>query len=169
MPDKKHPDSPHEAEKDTAESPLQSDTRQQTREFLSPEPEPESKDQPVLTAEEIKALRLEEELRQFTGSEQYHRSSFGRILLTDGAHYLREMAGCYWFIDLIASYQRQLWGEKFQLWEITVNEDRSAVVICRRDTGRPPLVEQKIEFTDFPLKHYELYCVHGVILLKSEY
>lgn len=109
------------------------------------------------------------ELEQFIGTTAYHRSTFGRLLLTDGAHYLRERLECYWLVDLVESYQPQLRDKRFQLWSIDVAQDSSAVVEMREDTGLEPLVRQELPYTDFKLPHYEWYCVDNVMMLKSEY
>jgi hypothetical protein len=117
----------------------------------------------------VREPTLEEQLGQFTGTEDYYRSSFGTLLLTDGAQYLQEKAGAHWLMDLIESYQPKLRNEEFQLWGIKVEDDHSATVYCKADSDQPNLLEQKIEYTDFPLKEYELFCVNNVVLLKSEY
>ncbi len=109
------------------------------------------------------------ELQQFTGTTRHYRSSFGSLLLTDGVHYLRETLNCYWLIDIVESYQPLLRGEEFQLWGIQVNDDQSAVVEMRQDSGLEPLVQQEIAYSDFKLREYEFYCIQGVVLLKSEY
>jgi len=59
----------------------------------------------VIKTDEAKLLS---ELAQFTGTTAYHRSSLGGLLLTDGAHHLRERANCYWLIDVIESYGETL-------------------------------------------------------------
>lgn len=109
------------------------------------------------------------ELGQFTGTTRYHKSSFGRLRLTDGAHYLRERLGCYWLIDIVESYQPQLASVPFQLWSINVRPNKSALVEMREDSGLAAIVSQEIPYTDFKLKQYEWYCVDGVVMLKSEY
>lgn len=114
-------------------------------------------------------MGLEEELDQFTGTTKYYGSTFGRLNLTEGVHYLREKANCYWLIDIIESYQPELKDVPFQIWGIKVNEDKTATVYCKEDSDRKPIVTQKLEYTDFPLKEFELYCIEGVVLLKSEY
>jgi len=121
----------------------------------------------VVTTDETQQILSE--LAQFTGTTQYHRSSFGRLRLTDGIHYLRERLDCYWLIDVVESYQPQFHNVPFQLWGINVKPDRSALVEMREDTGLEPLVRQEIPYTDFKLPQYEFYCVEGVVLLKSEY
>lgn len=120
----------------------------------------------------IKADELESGLGQFIGTLQYHASSFGTLNLTDGVHFLREQAECYWLIDIIESYNmtdKKVKATEFQVWAIKVNkEDNTAVVTCKDDDGKK-LVSQKIEYTDFPLSEFELWCIGGVLLLKSEY
>ncbi len=108
------------------------------------------------------------ELNQFTGTENYYRNFTG-LLYTDGIKFLADKLGCYWLIDLVGSYQQRLRNIGFQLWKIEVNEDNSAVVTCKEDTGRPDLVRQELPYTDFKIKELELYCINGVLLLKSEY
>ncbi len=114
-------------------------------------------------------MGLEEELSQFIGTTQYHPSTFGTLNITDGVHYLREKANCYWFMDVIESYQPQLKGIGFQIWGIKVNEDKTAMVYCKEDSDKEPITTQKLEYTDFPLDKFELYCIDHVVLLKSEY
>lgn len=109
------------------------------------------------------------ELEQFTGTTSYYKSSFGKLLLTDGAHYLRERLDCYWLIDVVESYQPMLKHIPFQLWSIDVKQDKSAVVEMREDTGLDAIIRQEISYTDFKLKQYEFFCIDGVVLLKSEY
>lgn len=114
-------------------------------------------------------MGLVEDLGEFIGSENYYKSSFGRLKLTDGINYLRNKVDCYWLIDIVESYQDKLKEVPFQLWRIEVKSDKTAVVSCKEDTGKPNLVKQKLEYTDFPLKEFEFYCIDGVVLLKSEY
>jgi len=112
--------------------------------------------------------KLESELENFTGTENYFRNFTG-LKYTDGIQYLAEKAGAYWLIDLVGSYQHLLKEVPFQLWTLTVNDDNKGIVTCKEDTDAPVLVEQKLEYTDFPLKTFECYCIEEVLLLKSEY
>jgi uncharacterized protein DUF6876 len=113
-------------------------------------------------------MELEEELRQFTGTTRYYRNFTG-LLYTDGVHYLAEKAGAYWLIDLVASYQPRLHDVPFQVWELRVNDDHSALVTMREDDGLPFKVRQEIAYTDFPLPRFSWYCIDSIMLLKSEY
>jgi hypothetical protein len=116
------------------------------------------------------AETLEAELALFTGTTRYYRHWLG-IHYTDGIHYLAERAGAYWLIDAIASWQPTVRAveEEFQLWELTVDENNRASLTARSDTGTPAIIEQKIDYTDFPLKSLTLYLENGVLLLPSEH
>jgi len=118
---------------------------------------------------------LEDALVQFSGTEAYHKfSPFSKLVLTDGAAFLAKNAGggAFWLMDIIASYQKQCEKDDMlrdiQFWTLTVHDDRSATLICERDTGNVA-IKQEIPSTDFPLKSVKLYCQNGVILLPSEY
>lgn len=114
-------------------------------------------------------------LSGFYGTENYWTRATYPFVYTDGVHFLAENAECFWLLDLIASYRR---SEDFQIWRLRVNEDKSAVVAMQEDTGRPLLVEQHIEYTNFPLEEIKLWAIYGsynagdeglVLMLPSEY
>ncbi len=111
------------------------------------------------------------DLRQFIGSETYYRHWSG-LLYTEGVQYLAEHGQAYWLIDAIASYQQQCMKDpmlkSFQHWILKVNSDRSAQLICERDTDDIAFT-QNIDFTDFPLDTVKLYLVERVLMLTSEY
>jgi hypothetical protein len=123
----------------------------------------------------IDPQELKSELAQFTGTMQWHKWNFlaKNYLLTDGALYLAQKAGAFWLMDLIASYYPKLKGEPFQVWKLTVNDDRSALVVCE-DGNLNELTRQEVPFTDFPLDEITLFVgqdepPYWVILLPSEY
>ena len=112
------------------------------------------------------------DLRQFTGSLQWFRHGLVRdVLFTDGAKHVADQGGAYWLLDEIAlaqRYDKRVAGEEFQLWKLTVKDDRTAVLTC--DDGNGKVVYSKaIEFTDFPLPEVALYFTANTILLPSEY
>lgn len=113
-------------------------------------------------------MGLEEDLGQFTGTQQYYRNFTG-LRYTDGVHYLAEHASAYWLIDLVGSYQHQLRTVPFQLWELRVHDDHSALITMREDDGLLPKVRQEIAYTDFPLREFSWYAVDNVMMLKNEY
>lgn len=110
-------------------------------------------------------------LRQFTGTCHYYKHPSG-LHYTDGVQWLANHANCYWLLDAIASWQPasfHLVGAEFQLWTLTVSQDHSAMLECRSDSDQPAKILQRIEYTDFPLNHFTLYCESGVLLLPSEH
>jgi hypothetical protein len=111
-------------------------------------------------------------LRQFTGTEQWHRHGIVRdVLFTDGAKYVADFGGAYWLLDEIALAQRgsnRVVAEAFQLWRLTVNADRTATLACEDGNGSA-VYSKAIPYTDFPLPEIALYFTDGVILLPSEY
>jgi len=126
-----------------------------------------------MTQGESEYRLTEADLSQFTGTSQWYTHPLG-LLYTDGVLYLAERGGAHWLLDAIASWQldprvrddRIL--KQIQFWKLTVNPDRSAVLICERDSD-DVAVTQEIPFTDFPLKSVTIYCQGGVLLLPSEY
>ncbi|MCL2187775.1 MAG: hypothetical protein FWC16_01940 [Defluviitaleaceae bacterium] len=88
---------------------------------------------------------------------------------TGGVIALAEAAGCYWFLDIIGSYQtNKRLDPHFQVWKLAVNhEDDTAVAGGYNDTEL--IIKQDIPYTDFPLDELNLYLMDGVILLPSEY
>ena len=113
-----------------------------------------------------------EDLDYFTGTTNYHQLYHG-IILTDGALYLAEKGGCFWLMDLYASYLWLLDGnvEPFTVLRLTRKNDSADVVID--DGNGNTLYTQHIEYTDFPLAEIKLYASwtveFWVLMLPSEY
>jgi hypothetical protein len=128
----------------------------------------------------MSATFTEGDLGQFYGTENYYRHWTRQLVYTDGIHYLAEH-GAAWLVDAVASYQTEPKLNKgdladFQIWHLKVNADKSAVLTCKADSGRPAVVTQNIEYTDFPLGELKLYVELGgvggkpvkVLMLPSE-
>jgi len=117
-----------------------------------------------------KTLRAAD-LAQFTGSEYWHPHELNpSISYTDGALYVAEAGGAYWLLDAIVSHQcdPKVAAEAFQVWTLTVREDRSAKLSCE-DGDYNLVTVQEITFTDFPLPTVTLWFQNRVIFLPSEY
>jgi hypothetical protein len=110
-----------------------------------------------------------DDLAQFTGSMNWY-SHFTGALYTDGVKFLADNAGAYWLIDsiLFRQMERAVRGEPFQVWKLTVNDDRTALLVCE-DGNDTQIVSEEIPFTDFPLSEISLYFTNNVLLLPSEY
>jgi hypothetical protein len=119
---------------------------------------------------------IENTLAGFTGTEHYYPTMLRGFRYTDGVQWLAEVAQCHWLIDAIVSYQLapQVRGDHrlrhFQVWELQVNEDSSAVLTCYRDSDDPAF-GQDIEYTDYPaeLAPRKFYVCDGVLMLPNEY
>lgn len=120
---------------------------------------------------EVQDENLEGELAHFYGSDEIYRHSFSKMLYTQGVQHLAERAQCYWLLDAIASWQikPKVSREPFQIWTLTVNEKKEAILTCVRDTGAKPLASQRIGYTDFPLPEMKLYLCDRTLMLPSEY
>jgi hypothetical protein len=114
---------------------------------------------------------LKHELAQFIGTEKYYYHAIGHFNYTDGIRYLAEKAQCYWLLDLIGSYQLNVKIRKipFQLWELKVNKDSSAVATMKEDSDQPVIIKQAIPYSDFPINYIKFYFIDSVLLLPSEY
>ncbi len=104
---------------------------------------------------------LENDLNNFTGTENWTKHQFGALLFTDGINYLRDKADCFWLVDAIASHQSDKLDELadgFQIWLLksapTAARPKRAILTCRLDTDTDPLVEQIIPFCSFPFDQF---------------
>lgn len=115
---------------------------------------------------------LEAQLRWFTGTTRYYRHWTRALVYTNGIQFLAESCRAYWLIDAIALDQEVAQKDgalrEFQLWELTVHDDRSALLTCSRDCGDVAF-QRAITFTDFPLRSIKLYVEGQVLLLPSEH
>ena len=112
-------------------------------------------------------MNANDSLREHTSTDNYYK--YGQLLLiTDGVKALCEQFQCYWFLDVIGSYQPQPESEDFQVWSLGKNDDSSAVVLCTDGNDRV-LVSQQIEYTDFNPTEATVWVEGNVALLPSEH
>jgi len=112
------------------------------------------------------------DLHQFTGTEQWFRHGLNRkVLYTEGVQYVAEQGGAYWLVDEIAlaqAYEKAVQATPFQVWHLTVKDDRSATLACE-DGNDQVVYSKEIPFTDFPVKGIRFFFTDNVLLLPSEY
>ncbi len=107
------------------------------------------------------------DLQQFTGDLERFRHPLARqVLYTPGVQFLAEKGEAYWLIDEIAlsygtakmrraiAHDPRL--ETLQFWRLNVNDDRSARLTARADSGEKPFINRKIPYTDFPMDHVDI-------------
>ncbi len=111
-------------------------------------------------------MNANNQLREYQCTENYYR--YRTILITDGTLALAKEFECFWFLDIISSYQRDLTDEEFQVWKLTKNEDSSALVTCSDGNDRQ-IKRQRIEWTDFSATEGVLWLEQGILLLPSEH
>ena len=120
---------------------------------------------------ETKAAYIQGELRNYCGTETWFRHQlFRKYLYTEGVQFLAEEAGAYWLLEKILSNQilPEIKGEGFQLWKLTVDENKKATLTC--DDGNGVVIyTETIDYTDFPLDKISFYFTDSVLLLPSEY
>ena len=109
-----------------------------------------------------------EDLQAHHCTEFYYR--YMTVMLTDGVKFLCETAQCWWFADIIASHQfnEKVKHEDFQVYQLDVNEDQTALITITDGNGRV-LDKQEVTYTDFPLETMTVWCVVKVALLPHEY
>jgi len=106
-------------------------------------------------------------LRHYNCSENYYKAGFG-FIYTDGVNAFCSEFECYWFLNVILSYQSKMRQEDFQVWKLERNENGSAKVICSNGNGKQ-LISQKIPFTDFKPNEGTVWIENNVIFLPSEH
>ena len=111
-------------------------------------------------------------LAQFTDSQNFYRHGLVReVLYTEGVEYVGDNAGAYWLLDEIALAQRHIISvkrEDFQVWDLIVNADQTALLTCGDGNGLE-VYSKPIPFTDFPAPGIRFYYADWVIHLPSEY
>ncbi len=127
-----------------------------------------------LQNQDIRTIKgLKEALSGYYGTENYFQHFTG-LKYTDGIKALCDNAKCYWFLDIIASYQhtQKVKSCPFQIWRIHSSakweDGKIDFVDMREDTNEPPIIRQEL-YTNFPEGEYEVYVIDGVALLKGEY
>lgn len=114
---------------------------------------------------------LETNLSQFTGSTIFYKYQlFPKYCYTEGVQYLAKHGECYWLLDFIFSHQYDdiIQSQPFQVWIITVQEDKSATI--RLEDGNKNTIKTfELSFTDFPLQSFTLWLTNNTLLLPNEY
>lgn len=112
-----------------------------------------------------------EELGNNRGCLERFKIPFSDYIYTSGINDLINKCGCYWLISdtgILLSHKPKLQRD-FLILSIKVNEDKTAIITLKEDTGLKPIHTQKLSYSDFPLKEYEFYIINKVFLLKDEY
>ena len=113
-------------------------------------------------------MNANDQLSHYNCAEHYYQYLCG-LNLTDGAKALADKFQCYWFLDIIASYQSQLKNEEFQVWTIERKQGKSSAIVSCTDGNGKSLVIQDILYTDFKANTAILWLEFNFLLLPSEH
>jgi len=100
------------------------------------------------------------------GTDGYYNHPLG-IIFTDGIKDIADTFGAWWLVDLVASWQGELKGHRFQVFSLTKTNETEAVVKIT-DGNENKIGFQEIPYTDFP-EDITIWCVDNVCLLPVEY
>jgi len=111
------------------------------------------------------------DLSQFYGTENYYRTNhlFAKDLVhTDGVQYFADTAGCYWFLDIIATEAFPLLKkEPFMAINLLVEDGKAKIAV--EDGDLKTLLAKQIDYTNCPDGLYEFFLTNNVLMLTSEY
>jgi hypothetical protein len=122
-----------------------------------------------LNERKLHMTTLESDLRQFTGTEQYHFNPFYRWMqYTDGVKYFAEKAGAYWFLDIIGTELLALTkNEEFMAIDLIVRDGKFQILVT---DGNDTVLKKKTgNFTDCPTGVYRFFLTNNVLMVTSEY
>jgi hypothetical protein len=112
------------------------------------------------------------DLAQLTGSECWYRHALNpTILFTDGAKYVADQGGAYWFLDELALSQRsqiRVAEQPFQVWKLTVHADYTGTITVE-DGNYNVVFTKALDYTDFPAPEITLWFTNNVIYLPNEH
>ena len=121
------------------------------------------------TVEELKSG-----LANFCGTEAYHKYMPGMVL-TDGALWLAQNAGCFWLMDIAWSVlgKPAVKASGFLAVKLKKTATTKGCTVRVEDGDENLLYSEKIGYTDFPFDEYTFFVQWGgdfwVAMLTSEY
>ena len=113
-------------------------------------------------------MLTEADLEGHNGTGEWHRHTFGG-LYTNGVKLVADKGGAYWLLDAVFSYQGEARAkrEEFQVWTLRVEAGVGRLAMTDGNTDEA-IIEQAIEWTDFPLAKVVFWLEGGVLMLPSE-
>ena len=111
-------------------------------------------------------------LSQFIGTEHYYRL-LPTFVVTDGLKYLMDEANCYWLAQLYGLHLVSVDFNQNPFTVLVFTRKSSGGIVNIEDGNGNLLVQQRLDYTDFPFDEYRLYACwdgeHWVGMLVSEY
>lgn len=103
----------------------------------------------------------------FHGTDQYHRYPIGGVLYTDSVGFFCEKFEAWWTLDVVGSYMDQMKPYDFLVLTFDVDGNKATFTV-KEDDGIPPIITQKIEFTDLTVS-IQLFLENGILLFPSDH
>lgn len=112
---------------------------------------------------------IREALMQCTGSEHWYRPPFARAFIyTDGPKLFADMAGAYWFLDIVAT-EVLPFQKKEEFIVVTLAVTGSKARITADDGDGNVFWTRDIDFTDCPEGEWKFYLANNTFFVPSEY
>ena len=116
----------------------------------------------------INPIDLKNNLRQFIGTQQYHKLSLIPLLATDGVSYFVKTAQAFWLVDFVAAMTySKLKNEEFIV--VKVKSENEEVDIIFNNGNKTVLHKEHINYSDLPEGDWKFYVTDNVMMLPSEY
>lgn len=110
------------------------------------------------------------DLSQFYGTKNYYHTSLfnDHLQNTDGVQYFAEVAGCFWFLDIVATEVYPLTtADPFLTISLIAKDGKAQIIVQDGDVTR--LMNKHIDYTDCPDGTYEFFLTDDVLMLTKEY
>ena len=113
-------------------------------------------------------MSIKDDLKQFTGTINYHRLTYYPIYCTDGVAYFAEKLGAYWLVDEIGHHVKHPLKEH-PFITIKVKSKDNKADIRFEDGNYKHLLTRHIPFTDLEEGEYKFFFTDDVLMLPTEY
>ena len=115
------------------------------------------------------AETLRNELRHFTGSEQFYRPMINRnAMYTEGVQHFAEKAGAYWLLDILFT-QPEIVRQGVEFAAITLEVKDDTAVLTVTDGNKHTVYTRSIKYTNCPEGTWKFFMADLVLMLCSEY
>ena len=93
-----------------------------------------------------------------------------RGAITQGVEEFCEENQCFWFVNVIFSYQTEKFKEEeeFQVWKFKKDKEGGGCRVICEDGNDNILIVQKIPFTDCKQIKFKFWFTNNTVLLPSE-
>jgi hypothetical protein len=93
-----------------------------------------------------------------------------RAITTEGIYAFCEKHKCYWFLDVINSYQTLAFRARneFQVWKMVLNDKGSGAKVICEDGDNNIILTQRIPYTDYKGETITFWFENETIYLPEE-